>query len=88
MEALGSLSEIEPIETLRVALDQMAHFLWFYSQVISNEPEFGDRMPPTGITTANDQRRQRESSSLDQFPRVDELMLLRHQVDAKRQQPN
>ena len=44
MEALTSLSETEPIETLRVALDQMRHFLWFYSQVMNNEPELGDKL--------------------------------------------
>src|SRR5579872_3435239 len=43
MEALNSLSETEPIETLRVALDQMRHFLWFYAQVMS-EPEFSDKL--------------------------------------------
>ena len=46
MEALNSLSETEPIETLRVALDQMRHFLWFYSRVMRNEPEFGDPSRP------------------------------------------
>src|SRR5271165_2263987 len=44
MEALNSLSETEPIETLRQALDQMRHFLWFYSQVMSHEPELGDKL--------------------------------------------
>ena len=42
MEMLQSLPETEPIETLRQALDQMRHFLWFYSQVMNNESEFGD----------------------------------------------
>src|SRR5579872_588753 len=44
MEALNSLSETEPIETLRVALDQMRHFLLFYAQVLNNEPELGDKL--------------------------------------------
>src|SRR5271170_5395422 len=44
MESLNSLSETEPIDTLRSALDQMRHFLWFYSQVMNNEPELGDRL--------------------------------------------
>src|ERR1700685_4789277 len=44
MEALNSLAETEPIDTLRSALDQMRHFLWFYSQVMSNEPELGDKL--------------------------------------------
>jgi len=87
MEALNSLSETEPIETLRVALDQMRHFLWFYSQVMRNEPEFGDRMRQAETTkTANGDTP--KSSFLDQLSRVDELMLLHHLVDTKRRKPN
>src|SRR5260370_41621141 len=52
MEALNSLSETEPIETLRAALDQMRHFLWFYSQVMDNEPELGDRLRQAGAARA------------------------------------
>src|ERR1700727_4045738 len=44
MEALNSLSETEPIDTLRTALDQMRHFLWFYSQVMDDDPELGDKL--------------------------------------------
>ena len=89
MEALNSLSETEPIETLRVALDQMRHFLWFYSRVMRNEPEFGDKMRQAGATkTADGDTPQAESSFLDQLSRVDELMLLHHLVDAKRRKPN
>ena len=44
MEALNSLSETEPIETLRVALDQMRHFLWFYSQVVGSELSRADEL--------------------------------------------
>ena len=89
MEALNSLSETEPIETLRVALDQMRHFLWFYSRVMRNEPEFGDKMRQAGATkTADGDTPKSESSFLDQLSRVDELMLLSHLVDAKRRKPN
>jgi hypothetical protein len=87
MEALNSLSETEPIETLRVALDQMRHFLWFYSEVMRNEPEFGDRMRQAETPqTANGDKP--KGSFLDQLSRVDELMLLHHLVDAKRRKPN
>src|SRR6202050_75332 len=44
MEALNSLSQTEPIEVLRSALDQMRHFLWFYTEVMNNEPELGDKL--------------------------------------------
>ena len=88
MEALNSLSEIEPIETLRVALDQMRHFLWFYFQVMGNEPEFGDRMRQAGITKNANGDSKAESSFLDQLSRADELMLIQHLVDPKRRRPN
>ena len=88
MEALNSLSETEPIETLRVALDQMRHFLWFYSEVMRNEPEFGDKMRQAGTKESADGDTTRsESSFLDQLSRADELMLLHHMVDAKRRKP-
>jgi hypothetical protein len=88
MEALNSLSETEPIETLRVALDQMRHFLWFYAQVMSNEPEFGDKLRQSATKTAGDETPKLESSFLDQLSRADELMLLHHLAEAKRRKPN
>jgi len=88
MEALNSLSETEPIDTLRVALDQMRHFLWFYSQVMGNEPEFGDKMRQAGTAKDANGDPKAESSFLDQLSRVDELMLLRHLVDSKQRKPN
>lgn len=89
MEALNSLSETEPIETLRVALDQMRHFLWFYSQVMSNEPELGDKLRQAGsVKTSNDEKPKVEHAFLDKLSRADELMLLHHMVDSKRRKPN
>jgi hypothetical protein len=89
MEALNSLSETEPIETLRSALDQMRHFLWFYSQVMSNEPELGDKLRQAGpAKTASDEAPKLESSFLDQLSRADELMLLHHLAEARRRKPN
>src|ERR1700747_505715 len=39
MEALTQLPEIESLEMLRSALDQMRHFLWFYVQVMTSDSE-------------------------------------------------
>ncbi len=86
MEALNSLSETEPIETLRVALDQMRHFLWFYSEVMRNEPEFGDRMRQAGIAKSDSGKS--DGLFFDKLSRVDELMLLHQVLDAKRRKPN
>jgi len=89
MEALNSLSETEPIETLRVALDQMRHFLWFYSQVMSNEPELGDKLRQSApVKTSTDEKPKAERTFLDKLSRADELMLLHHLTDSKRNKPN
>jgi hypothetical protein len=89
MESLNSLSETQPIETLRSALDQMRHFLWFYSQVMSNEPELGDKLRQAGPTrTATDDAPKTGTSFLDQLSRADELMLLHHLAEARRRKPN
>jgi hypothetical protein len=89
MESLNSLAETEPIDTLRSALDQMRHFLWFYSQVMSNEPELGDKLRQAGTAkAASDETPKSGSSFLDQLSRADELMLLHHLADARRRKPN
>jgi hypothetical protein len=88
MEALNSLSETEPIETLRSALDQMRHFLWFYSQVMSNEPELGDKLRQGAAQAASDEKPQVKSSFLDQLSRADEAMLLQYLAEAKQRKPN
>jgi hypothetical protein len=89
MEELNSLSETEPIEVLRVALDQMRHFLWFYSQVVRNEPEFGDKLrQAASAKPSTDEAPTAENSFLNRLTRADELMLLHHLADAKRRKPN
>jgi len=89
MEALNSLSETEPIDTLRMALDQMRHFLWFYSQVMNNEAEFGEKLKQSApAKTATDEKPKAESNFLDQLSRADELLLLQHLAEAKQRKPN
>jgi hypothetical protein len=89
MEALNSLAETEPIETLRVALDQMRHFLWFYEQVMSNEPEFGDKLRQcSGAKPSSDETPKSGKAFLDQLSRADEMVLLHHLAEAKRRKPN
>jgi len=89
METLNSHSETEPIETLRVALDQMRHFLWFYSQVMSNEAEFSDKLRQAApAKPASDEKPSLENRFLDQLTRADEMMLLRHLAETKQRKPN
>src|SRR5258708_27518316 len=89
MESLNSLSETEPIDTLRSALDQMRHFLWFYSQVVNTEPELGDKLRQAAAAqTSGDEHPKLESTFLDHLSRADEIMLLHHLAEAKRQKPS
>ena len=87
MEALSALPETEAIQVLCKALDQMRHFLWFYTQVMSNEPELGDKLRQSnGSKTAEESKV--DTSFLDQLTRADEAALLRYLVDAKERKPN
>jgi hypothetical protein len=89
MEVLNSLSETEPIENLQTALDQMRHFLWFYSQVLNNEPELADKSRQAApAKTSVDEKPRRDRSFMDQLSRADEIMLLQHLADSKRRKPN
>src|SRR5436190_23635898 len=47
MEALSQLPEMDALQVLKSALDQMRHFLWFYIQVMTNESESGERLRQT-----------------------------------------
>ncbi|MFZ0146327.1 MAG: hypothetical protein WAL08_18365, partial [Candidatus Sulfotelmatobacter sp.] len=68
-------------------LDQMRHFLWFYTQVMSNEPELGDKLRQSNaVKTVEDSKV--DTSFLDQLTRADEAVLLRYLVDAKERKPN
>src|SRR5579859_5548029 len=72
MESLSSLSETEPIETLRVALDQMRHFLWFYSQVMNSEPELGDKLRQAGTAkSSSEENSKSENAFLKRLTRAD-----------------
>jgi len=87
MEALSALPETEAIQVLCKSLDQMRHFLWFYTQVMSNEPELGDKLrQSTASKTVEDGNV--DTTFLDQLTRADEAVLLRYLADAKDRKPN
>jgi hypothetical protein len=87
MEALSTLPETEAIQVLCKSLDQMRHFLWFYTQVMSNDPELGDKMRQSNAQKTAEERKV-DTSFLDQLTRADEAALLRYLVDAKERKPN
>jgi hypothetical protein len=87
MEALSALPETEAIQVLCKSLDQMRHFLWFYTQVMSNDPELGDKLRQSNASQAVEGGKV-DTSFLDKLTRADEAVLLRYLADAKDRKPN
>src|SRR5881409_4039767 len=89
MEALSQLPEMESLQVLKSALDQMRHFLWFYMQVMTNESEEGERLrqsirqKPAGDTMLG-----AEASLLEKFKCATDAALLRFLSDAKDRKQN
>ncbi len=87
MEALSALPETEAIKGLCQSLDQMRHFLWFYSQMMSNDPELGDKMRQAAASQTVEDGKM-NPTFLDQLTRADEALLLRYMAEAKERKPN
>ncbi|HTC48907.1 MAG TPA: hypothetical protein VK722_16405 [Candidatus Aquilonibacter sp.] len=87
MEAMSALPETEAIQVLCKTLDQMRHFLWFYTQVMSNDPELGDKLRQSNASITIEDRKL-DTSFLDKLTRADEAVLLRYLADAKERKPN
>lgn len=88
MEALNALPETQAIQGLRSSLDQMRHFLWFYAQVMSSEPELGDKLRQADPAKTADDTKKLELSFLERLSRADEAVLLRYLAEAKERKPN
>jgi hypothetical protein len=84
MEALAQLPEIQSLEMLKSALDQMRHFLWFYVQVMTTGSEAGDNLRPSPKKLQSAQ----VESLLEKYTSLSEAVLLRHFANAKNRKPN
>ena len=83
MEALTQLPEIESLEMLRSALDQMRHFLWFYVQVMTSESEVEQSNPKNPARVAAPR-----NGFVEKFKNMSDAALLRHFAEAKTRKPN
>ncbi len=84
MEALARLPEIESLEMLKSALDQMRHFLWFYVQVMTTGSEVNENAPrnPRKLQSAQ------AESIAEKYSSLSEAVLLRHFANSKNRKPN
>src|ERR1700675_1848636 len=79
MEALCQLPEIESLQVLKSALDQMRHFLWFYVQVMTNESEDGDKLRRSiGQRPAEDGTVSPRVAAAERFKRAADTALLQY----------
>jgi hypothetical protein len=78
MEVLTQLPELESLDVLKSALDQMRHFLWFYIQVMTSGEEAQEK--PQSAT------KKTKASVLESH--ATDAALLRYFADAKNRKPN
>jgi hypothetical protein len=87
MEALTHLPEIESIDVLKSALDQMRHFLWFYVQVMTSDSEPEEHPSSLGPQSPQSAR-PKEPSFVEKYSQLTDATLLRYIADAKNRKPN
>jgi hypothetical protein len=89
MESLSAIPEVDSLQVLKSALDQMRHFLWFYMQVIADDSETADQL--------RESIRQKPSGDFVVSPRVTaaqkfqvaaDAALLRCLTEGKTRKPN
>jgi hypothetical protein len=80
MEVLSQLPELESLDVLKSALDQMRHFLWFYVQVMTSGEEPAEQ-PRQATGKA-------EPSFVEKYSQATDAALLRYFADAKHRKPN
>jgi hypothetical protein len=89
MESLSELNELESIQTLKSALDQMRHFLWFYMQIVANESEVGDKLRQTlRLRLSNDAMPGSEATVFEKIKSAADAAMLRYLTDGKVRKPN
>src|ERR1700686_2675466 len=84
MESLANQPEMESIQVLKSALDQMRHFLWFYMQVVTSDSEMGEKFRQSLRQDAPAVVPEMER----QFQSATDAIILRYLADIKFRKPN
>src|SRR5215470_2141103 len=74
MVLLTQLPELESLDVLKTALDQMRHFLWFYVQVMTSGE--AEEKPATAAKKST-------APSVEKYSHATDAALLRYFADAK-----
>jgi len=86
MEALSGPPEMETLQVLKSALDQMRHFLWFYIQVMTSGSEMGEKLRQS--LRQETSARTPEAEHQQQFQNASDSIMLRYLADSKFRKPN
>jgi len=88
MEALSQQPQIESLQVLRSALDQMRHFLWFYAQVMSTESDVGERLREAIRQKPSNDALCPDTPLGDRLRSATETLLMHHLALGKKRRPN
>jgi len=89
LETLSSAPELESLQVLKSALDQMRHFLWFYGQIVTNDTDFGEKLRETiRQKPSHDTVQQKPSPVNDRISSAAEALMLQYLADGKTRKPN
>jgi hypothetical protein len=89
MEALSQLPEMESLQVLKSALDQMRHFLWFYMQIMTNETEAGEKLRQSiRKTVGKETLMSSEATFVERLKYSGDTTLLRYLTESKGRKPN
>jgi hypothetical protein len=84
LESLAEPTQMESINELKSALDQMRHFLWFYMQVVTSDSEMGEKFRQTVRQEAT----ARTAEIEQQFQSATDAIMLRYLADNRYRKPN
>ncbi len=85
MEVLSGSAELDSLQVLKSALDQMRHFLWFYMQVMTSDSELGDNIRRS---LRQDGNRANEELLQEQLQNATDAIMLRFLSENKHRKPN
>ncbi len=75
---------VDALETLKSALDQMRHFLWFYCQVVNQESDLRDKLRQALRQGAEDEKESETASAMERFSRAANRAFFRYRLNGKK----
>lgn len=84
LEVLSQPAQMESLHVLKSALDQMRHFLWFYTQVVTSDSEMGEKFRQT----LQREPTVRAPEPDQQFQSATDAIMLRYLADSRFRKPN